>query len=64
MVVVIAVAAQHLVDGQGIGLMAVVIPSGGGADDDSPSVGHIRQFVVHVGTKVGVDLLDDSLPPP
>ena len=46
MVVVIAVLAQQLVHGEGIGLVAVVAPCGRGADDHCPAVGDCGKVVL------------------
>ena len=64
MVVIVAVVAQQLIDGKGVGLMAVVVPSGAGTDHDGPALADGGQMVVDIGTEVGVDVEYLALPVP
>ena len=64
MVVVVAVLSQQLVDGEGIGLVTVVVPSGRGAHHNRPTLIDVGQIQTGIGTEVGVDIENLTLPVP
>ena len=64
MVIVVAVMPQQLVDGEGIGLMTVVVPGGRGTHHYRPTLARGGQIQTGIGTEVGVDIENLTLPVP
>ena len=63
-VVVVAMLLQQLVHGQGISLMAVVLPCGAGTDDHGPPLAQVGQLAADVVSGSRVEGVDDGLPVP